>query len=55
MQLVQNLSRDTLGEAAALTGSSEEQLKTDREQNIRGGAALLSRMQGETRPEDLDE
>ena len=55
MQLVQNPSRDTLGEAAALTGSSEEQLKTDREEYIRGGAALLSGMQGEPRPEDLDE
>jgi N-acetyl-anhydromuramyl-L-alanine amidase AmpD len=55
MQLVQNPSRDTLSEAAALTGSSEEQLKTDREENIWGGAALLSGMQGEPRPEDLDE
>ena len=55
MQLVQNPSRDTLGEAAALTEASAEQLKTDREQNIRGGAALLAGMQGETRPEDLNE
>jgi hypothetical protein len=33
MQLVQNPSRDTPSEAAALTESSEEQLKPVREQN----------------------
>ena len=55
MQLVQNPSRDTLAEAAALTGISEERLKTNRTRNIRGGAALLAEMQGETKPEDLNE
>lgn len=54
MQLVQNPSKDTLGEAAKLTGVSEKQLKTDREKNIRGGAALLAKMQGDTKPEDLN-
>ena len=54
MQLVQNPSEDTLAEAAALTGISEERLKTDRERNIRGGAALLAEMQGDTKPEDLN-
>jgi N-acetyl-anhydromuramyl-L-alanine amidase AmpD len=55
MQLVQNPSTDTLGEAAKLTKTSEERLKTDREQNIRGGAAVLAEMQGDTKPKDLNE
>jgi hypothetical protein len=38
---------DTLGEASQLTGISTEKLKTDRRSNIFGGAALLSRSQGE--------
>lgn len=42
MALVQNPSSDTLGEASDLTGVSEEDLKTDRASNIRGGAALLA-------------
>lgn len=42
MQLVQNPYADTLGEASRLTGLSEEELKTDRLANIRGGAALLA-------------
>ncbi len=53
MQLVQNPSRDTLGEAAGLTGVSEEQLKTGRAENIRGGAAVLAGLQGTDQPEDL--
>lgn len=43
MALVQNPSSDTLGEAAEITGLSEEDLKTDRAANIRGGAALLAK------------
>ncbi len=54
MQLVQNPSRDTLSEAARLTGVSEEQLKTGRAENIRGGAAVLAGLQGANKPEDLD-
>ncbi len=47
MALVRNPSADTLGEAAKLTGISEDKLKTDRESNIQGGAALLAKSQGE--------
>lgn len=43
MALVQNPLSDTLGEAAELTGISEEDLKSDRASNIRGGAALLAK------------
>ena len=50
MQLVQNDSEDTLGEASELTGISEEDLKTDRRSNILGGAALLAESQGEKPP-----
>ncbi len=50
MQLVQNPSSDTLGEASRLTGISEEKLKTDRRSNILGGAALLAESQGERPP-----
>ena len=50
MQLAQNPERNTLGKAAELTGLSEEELKTDRESNILGGAALLADLRdgGET-------
>ena len=47
MQLVQNDSADTLGEASRLTGIPEEKLKTDRRSNILGGAALLGESQGD--------
>ena len=47
MQLVQNDTADTLGEASRLTGIPEEQLKTNRRSNILGGAALLAESQGE--------
>jgi hypothetical protein len=47
MQLVQNDSADTLGEASRLTGIPEEELKTHRGSNILGGAALLAASQGE--------
>jgi hypothetical protein len=50
MQLVQNDSENTLGEASELTGISEEELKTDRRSNILGGAALLAESQGERPP-----
>ena len=42
MALVQNPYSDTLGEASRLTGITEEELKTERAANIRGGAALLA-------------
>jgi hypothetical protein len=42
MALVQNPYSDTLSEASRLTGIPEEELKTDRAANIRGGAALLA-------------
>ena len=54
MQLVQNPWEDTLGEAARLTGLSEEQLKNDRAANIRGGAAVLAGIQGQDKPADLN-
>jgi hypothetical protein len=47
MQLVQNDTADTLGEASRLTGIPEEKLKTDRRSNILGGAALLAESQGD--------
>lgn len=47
MALVRNPSADTLGEAAQLTGIPENKLKSDRESNIKGGAALLAKSQGE--------
>ena len=54
MQLTQNPSDNTLGKAAELTGLSEEELKTDRASNIRGGAALLAQIQGEEKPSDIN-
>ncbi len=54
MQLVRNPWEDTLGEAARLTGLSEDQLKNDRAANIRGGAAVLAGIQGQDRPVDLN-
>lgn len=54
MSLYKNPGRDTLGRAARLTGLSEEELKTDRAANIRGGAALLADIQGEEKPEDIN-
>jgi hypothetical protein len=54
MQLVQTPWEDTLGRAAALTGLSEERLKTERAANIRGGAAVLAGIVGEDKPSELD-
>lgn len=54
MKLTQNPSRDTLGRAADLTGISEEQLKSDRNANIRGAAAVLADIQGEASPDLQD-
>ena len=54
MQLTQNPSRNTLGEAAKLTGLSKARLKNDRSANIEGGAALLSNLVGKTKPKRLD-
>jgi hypothetical protein len=50
MALVQNPFSDTLGEASRLTGISEEELKTNRAANIRGGAALLASSSGKEKP-----
>lgn len=55
MALVQNPSSDTLGEAAELTGISEEELKRDRASNIKGGAALLAASQGDDKPGNVAE
>jgi hypothetical protein len=53
MALVQNPFSDTLGEASRLTGIPEEELKTDRAANIRGGAALLASAVGAQKPSRL--
>jgi hypothetical protein len=53
MALVQNPFSDTLGEASRLTGVPEEELKTDRAANIRGGAALLATAVGAQKPSRL--
>jgi hypothetical protein len=53
MALVQNPYSDTLGEASRLTGIPDEELKTNRAANIRGGAALLASSAGGYMPEDL--
>ncbi len=55
LALVQNPFSDTLGEASRLTGISEEELKTDRAANIRGGAALLASSLGAEKPSRLAE
>jgi hypothetical protein len=54
MQLTQNPSRNTLGEAAKLTGLSTARLKSDRSANIEGGAALLSDLVGKSKPKRLN-
>jgi hypothetical protein len=53
MALVQNPYSNTLGEASRLTGLPEEQLKTERVANIRGGAALLASSAGGYMPRKL--
>jgi hypothetical protein len=53
MALTKNPSRDTLGEAASLTGLAEERLKTDRASNVRGAAAVLGELQGTQKPAHL--
>src|SRR5215218_8299603 len=50
MQLVQNPWRDTVGRAASLTGLSREELKAGRAANVRGGAAVLTDIQGSNKP-----
>ncbi|CAN5636078.1 hypothetical protein BH24ACT22_BH24ACT22_14490 [soil metagenome] len=55
MQLVQNPSENTLGRAAELTGLSEEELKTERAANIRGGAAVLSAVQDVEEPANIND
>ena len=54
MQLTQNPSTNTLGNAARLTGLSDYRLKGDRLANIEGGAAILSDLAGKTKPKSLD-
>ena len=54
MQLAKTPSKDTLGEAASLTGLSEGEIKTDREANILGGAAVLADIVGRSKPSDLN-
>ncbi len=54
MQLVRNPSKDTLGRAASLIGLSEEEIKTDRAANVKGGAAVLSDLAGSDRSSDLN-
>ncbi len=54
MALYKNPDKDTLGRAAELTGLSEEQLRTDRAANIRGGAALLDDIQGAEKPNSIN-
>ena len=54
MQLVRNPSQDTLGKAASLTGLSEEELRTNRAANVRGGAAVLADIQGANKPAELN-
>ncbi len=54
MQLAQNPSQNTLGEAAKLTGISEKKLEMNRAANIRGAAAVLSRMQGKNKPSSVE-
>jgi hypothetical protein len=53
MALVQNPFSDTLGEASRLTGIPEEELKTNRAANIRGGGALLASAVGAQKPSRL--
>jgi len=54
MALTRNPARDTLGEAASLTGLSVDDLKSDRASNVRGGAAVLAKLAGSRKPSDLD-
>lgn len=57
MQLTQNPSENTLKRASELTGLSEEELKTNRAANIRGGAAILAetqKEQGEEKPSNIN-
>ena len=54
MQLVHNPWEDTLGRAAMLTGLSEEELETIRAANVRGGAAVLTDLQGTNKPAGLN-
>jgi hypothetical protein len=52
MALVQNPFSDTLGEASKLAGIPEDELKTNRAANIRGGAALLASSIGQQKPSE---
>jgi hypothetical protein len=54
MQLLRNPSRDTLSQAANLTGLSEEELKNSRAANVLGGAAVLADIQGANKPAELN-
>lgn len=54
MHLRQEPSVDTLGDASKLTQIPEEKLKTDRESNILGGAAVLAKLVGNEKPTTLE-
>lgn len=54
MYLEQNPWRDTLGKASHLSRLPEKRIKEDRAANIRGGAALLANLAGETKPNGLE-
>ncbi len=54
MQLLQNPSENTLGQAANLTGLTEEELKNDRDANVLGGAAVLSEIEGSEKTADIN-
>jgi hypothetical protein len=53
MQLLQTPWEDALGRAAALTGLSEDRLKSVRAANILGGAAVLADIVGNGKPSAL--
>jgi hypothetical protein len=53
MHLVHGPGRDTLAEAASLSGSTEAALTQDAAANIRGGAAVLGAAAPNPRPADL--
>ena len=53
MALTENPQSDSLGEASRLTRTPREVLKKDRAANIDGGAAVLGRIAGADKPEDL--
>ena len=53
MALSENPQSDSLGEDSRLTRTPRKVLKEDRAANIQGGAAVLGRITGADKPEDL--